>query len=158
MASNMNKNPLRRAKLSDDRKHRFQLSRIWDDDKPKVLFIMFNPSIANEKNDDPTTRRLIGFTKKFNYGGFLVGNLFTSITPFPKDIDTSIGISIKNLNILKNMLLEVDQVIYAWGSSIEEPNEFKKFISNPMCFGKNLNGTPKHPLYLSYNNKLVDYR
>ena len=58
MASNMNKNPLRRAKLSDDRKHRFQLSRIWDDDKPKVLFIMFNPSIANEKNDDPTTRRL----------------------------------------------------------------------------------------------------
>ena len=85
-------------------------------------------------------------------------NLFTYITPNPKTLDTSIGLTNKNLNVLENLVSKVDNVVYAWGSSIEEPKEFRKFIFNPMCFGKNLNGTPKHPLYLPSSSKIIKFR
>ena len=154
----MKNNILRNARFSNDKKHRYRLSRHWDLNKPEILYIMLNPSIGNESIDDPTIRRLLSFTKKFDYGGFFVGNLFTYITPNPKTLDTSIGITNKNLNVLTNLVSKADEVVYAWGNSIEEPNELKKLISNPMCFGKNLNGTPKHPLYLPSNSKIIKFR
>ena len=73
---------------------------------------MLNPSLADEKSDDPTIRRLISFTKKFNYGGFLVGNIyFLQLTPYPKelDMDNNLGISDKNLEKLLKLINEVDQ-------------------------------------------------
>ena len=154
----MENNILRNARFSNDKKHRYKLSRHWDLNKPQILYIMLNPSIGNENIDDPTIRRLLSFTRKFDYGGFFVGNLFTYITPNPKTLDTSIGLTNKNLNILHNLVSKVDNVVYAWGNSIEEPNEFKKFISGPMCFGKNLNGTPCHPLYLPSSSELESFR
>ena len=119
---------------------------------------MLNPSVADEKKDDPTIRRLISFTKKFNYGGFLVGNIFTTITPNPKEIDKSKGMSDKNFEKLLNLINKVDKIVYAWGNSVEEPQHLKELILSPKCFGKNLNGTPKHPLYLPKNSILIDYR
>lgn len=154
----MKNNILRNARFSNDKKHRYKLSRHWDLNKPEILYIMLNPSIGNESIDDPTIKRLLSFTRKFDYGGFFVGNLFTYITPNPKTLDTSIGLTNKNLNILHNLVSKVDKVVYAWGNSIEEPNEFKKFISGPMCFGKNLNGTPSHPLYLPSSSELESFR
>ena len=63
-----------------------------------------------------------------------------------------------NLKTIKNLVNKVDEVIYAWGNSIKEPQELKNLVKNPKCFGKNLNGTPKHPLYLSSNSKLIKFR
>ena len=73
----------RSADISSDKKERFSLSRIWDSKKPKVLYIMLNPSYADDEFDDPTIRRLISFSKKFEYGGFYVCLLYTS--PSPRD-------------------------------------------------------------------------
>ena len=39
----------RSADISSDRKERFSLSRIWDSKKPKVLYIMLNPSYADDE-------------------------------------------------------------------------------------------------------------
>ena len=149
---------IREAEFSIDKKERYSLKREWDKSKNKILYIMLNPSLADDKNDDPTIRRLINFTKKFNYGGFLVGNIFSTITPNPKEIDKSKGMSDKNFEKLLNLINKVDQIVYAWGNSVEEPQLLKELILSPKCFGKNLNGTPKHPLYLPKNSKLIDYR
>lgn len=149
----------RDALISNDKKHRYSLKRIWDNEKPKVLFIMLNPSLANNHKDDPTIRRLINFTKQLGYGGFYVGNLFSHITPYPKDLaDKDLSFSKKNLKEIRKMIALTKAVVYGWGNSFEEPDWLKKNVSKPKCFGKNKNQTPKHPLYLSYNNKLVDYR
>ncbi len=149
---------IREAEFSIDKKERYSLKREWDKSKNKILYIMLNPSLADDKNDDPTIRRLINFTKKFNYGGFLVGNIFTTITPNPKELDKSKGMSDKNFEELIKLINKVDQIVYAWGSSIEEPQLLKKLVLNPKCFGKNLNGTPKHPLYLPSQTKLINFR
>lgn len=149
---------IREAEFSIDKKERYSLKREWDKSKNKILYIMLNPSLADDKNDDPTIRRLINFTKKFNYGGFLVGNIFTTITPNPKELDKSKGMSDKNFEELIKLINKVDQIVYAWGSSIEEPQLLKKLVLNPKCFGKNLNGTPKHPLYVPSQTKLINFR
>ena len=149
---------IREAEFSIDKKERYSLKREWDKSKNKILYIMLNPSLADDKNDDPTIRRLISFTKKYNYGGFLVGNIFTTITPNPKEIDKSKGISDKNFEKLLKLINKVDQIVYAWGDNIEEPQLLKELVLNPKCFGKNLNGSPKHPLYLPSETKLINFR
>ena len=158
MALSIKNKILRKAKFSKDKKHRYELSRHWDLSKSDILFIMLNPSIASENIDDPTIKRLINFTKKFNYGGFFVANLFTYITPYSKTLDTSSGLTKLNLKTIKNFVNKAEEVVYAWGNSIKEPEELKNLVENPKCFGKNLNGTPKHPLYLSSNSKLIKFR
>ena len=40
------------AKFDFKNKYRLSLYIIWDDDIPKVFFIMYNPSIADKKNND----------------------------------------------------------------------------------------------------------
>ena len=149
---------IREAEFSIDKKERYSLKREWDKSKNKILYIMLNPSFADDKDDDPTIRRLINFTKKFNSGGFLVGNIFTTITPNPKELDKSKGMSDKNFEELIKLINKVDQIVYAWGSSVEEPQLLKKLVLNPKCFGKNLNGTPKHPLYLPSQTNLINFR
>ncbi|MDA9749333.1 MAG: DUF1643 domain-containing protein [Bacteroidota bacterium] len=149
---------IREAKISIDKKERYSLKREWDKSKNKILYIMLNPSLADDNNDDPTIRRLINFSKKFNYGGFLVGNIYSTISPNPKEVDKSDGISDKNLVELLKLINQVEEIVYAWGNNAYEPEFLKDLVSNPKCFGKNLNGSPKHPLYLPKNIQLISYR
>ena len=149
---------IREAKISIDKKERYSLKREWDKSKNKILYIMLNPSLADDNNDDPTIRRLINFSKKFNYGGFLVGNIYSTISPNPKEVDKSDGISDKNLVELLKLINQVEEIVYAWGNNAYEPEFLKDLVSNPKCFGKNLNGSPKHPLYLPSDSKLMSFR
>jgi len=148
----------RSADISNDKKDRFSLSRIWDSKKPKALYIMLNPSYADDESDDPTIRRLIFFSKKFKLGGFYVTNLFTQITPYPKELNMDNNSKKKNLKIISELIKKSDLIVYAWGNLVSEPIELRKLIESPLCFGINKNGTPKHPLYLRSDTKLQDFR
>ena len=75
-----------KAEFSLDGHFRYSLSRIWENKLPKVLFIMLNPSIANSKKNDPTIRKIISYSKSWGFGGLYVGNLYSHISPYPKDI------------------------------------------------------------------------
>ncbi len=148
----------RSADISNDKKDRFSLSRIWDSKKPKALYIMLNPSYADDESDDPTIRRLIFFSKKFKFGGFYVTNLFTQITPYPKELNLDNNSKKKNLKIISELIKKSDLIVYAWGNLVSEPIQLRKLIESPLCFGINKNGTPKHPLYLRSDTKLQDFR
>ena len=146
------------ADISNDKKERFSLSRIWDSKKPKALYIMLKPSYADNESDDPTIRRLIFFSKKFKLGGFYVTNLFTQINPYPKELNMDNNSKKKNLKIISELIKKSDLIVYAWGNLVSEPIELRKLIESPLCFGINKNGTPKHPLYLRSDTKLQDFR
>ena len=148
----------RSADISNDKKDRFSLSRIWDSKKPKALYIMLNPSYADDESDDPTIRRLIFFSKKFKFGGFYVTNLFSQITPYPKELNMDNKSKKKNLKIISELIKKSDLIVYAWGNLVSEPIELRKLIESPLCFGINKNGTPRHPLYLRSDTKLQDFR
>jgi len=137
---------------------RYSLWRIWNQDLPKILYIMLNPSIANQFEDDSTVRRLNYFTKKFGFGGFYVGNIYPHITPFPNVLySLNLTYSKKNYFYLNSMIEKSAKIVFAWGNCKENPLWIENMVKAPLCFGHNKNGSPKHPLYLPKNTRLISF-
>jgi hypothetical protein len=140
---------------------RYLLWRKWNDAKPKVLFIGLNPSKADGANDDPTTKRIIAHSKRFGFGGCFMMNCFTQIATNPKDLGPS-GDWQQNLKWLDIVTPFCSEVIFAWGrhdliKRLARDTYFEKRFPYASCMGKNLDGSPKHPLYLSYSCKLHSF-
>ncbi len=144
----------RGAEISECGYYRYQLWRIWNTKLPKVLFIMLNPSKADAKEDDPTIKRCIGFTKSWGYGGFYVGNLFAYRSTSPKGLlsaDDAFGKF--NSYHLKEMAKKCDLVVCAWGNApILKKMKYYPILDHITAPKHYLelakDGTPKHPLYL----------
>ena len=137
------------ALISQDNKYRYQLSRIWDEEKPMVLFIMLNPSTADADVDDPTIRRVVNFAKSWGYGGIYVGNLYAFRSSDPKtlrDVDDPIGED--NIQHIQFLIGLTERVIYAWGNNKKEPEWLRDLVERPYCIDISKKGIPKHPLYL----------
>ena len=103
-----------------DGNYRYLLRREWDDSKGKLVFIMLNPSLADDKEDDPTTKRCIYFAKKFGYGSLEIVNLFAHITPYPRDLRTlnkNDAIGSENDNYIISALNSANKIIAAWGEN-----------------------------------------
>lgn len=144
------------AELSGNK--RYRLWRVWESKKPFLFYILLNPSTGDHQKDDPTLKRLRYFSAKFGFGGFYVGNLYPWITPNPKQLyQKDLSIDPHNIYHLKQMHQCCNSTVYAWGNNEIEPHYLKNFIIDPLCFGFNKNGTPKHPLYLPNSSELVQY-
>lgn len=159
---------IKQACLSSCEQYRYELRRIWDEDKPKVLFIMLNPSIADSDVDDPTIRRCIGYAKDWGFGGILVGNLFAYRSTDPNGLlKVQDPIGDDNIWHIKNMYKETETVVCAWGNNniverlekkIEHDYRPLSFIKSDLhCLEISNNGTPKHPLQLKKELKLIYY-
>lgn len=147
------------AKFSNCGKYRYQLREIWDPEKPLVLWLLMNPSVACIEYSDPTLRRTGIFSRSWGYGGQLVGNILgyrsTDKNGLLK-VDDPIGPQ-NNKNILE-MAKEAKMIILAYG---QPPKKFwdrgKEVVglldNHPnLCYLKlSQNGTPVHPLYLPAN-------
>jgi hypothetical protein len=143
------------AIFSSCKKHRLQLWREWDSNLPKVLFIMLNPSTADDQQDDPTLRRCIDFAKQWGYGGLYVGNLYSLRAVDPKTLLKVSKFSHRdNYKHLVNMVQQCQLVVYAWGNypiikKLGIPlNVFNHLEQKLYCIALSKTGTPKHPLYL----------
>src|SRR5690606_11273664 len=60
------------AEFSPCRTYRYALWRIWDEQRPTVTWVMLNPSTADEQADDPTIRRVLGFTRAWGAGSAVI--------------------------------------------------------------------------------------
>ena len=137
---------------------RYRLWRIWAEDQPLVLFLLLNPSIGDATKDDPTIKRLIFFAQAQGYGGFYLGNLYAHMTPYPKELPQfNLYTERKNKHHIQNMLLLCQDVVFAWGNHGQLPQWLSALVENPLCFGQNKNGSPKHPLYLAKSTRLVPF-
>src|SRR5215469_5352787 len=65
----------RDAVVSADGLYRYELFRRWADG-PIATWVMLNPSTADAKTDDPTIRRVMGFSTGFGCGACVVVNLY----------------------------------------------------------------------------------
>jgi len=150
------------AVISGCEQYRYRLWRVWDANKPKVLFIMLNPSTADADNDDPTIRRLIGFSTSWGYGGFEVCNLFAYRTPKPfliRTVKDPIGPE-NDMHIL-TAANDTDRIVCGWGNhgnymnrDIDVHAKLSTYDYVMYCLGKTRSGLPKHPLYLHADSKL----
>ena len=142
------------AEFSSCRNYRYALWRIWDRDKPKIMFIGLNPSTANELTDDPTIRRVKTMAKNWGYGGVYMANLFAFVTPYPDELAKCLDPIGENDLWLHKIAMQCSETIFAWGSFKEAQERAKKVIQmfpNAKALHINKNGSPKHPLYVAGN-------
>jgi hypothetical protein len=140
------------ATISDDKKYRYSLYRIWDDELPKVAIVGLNPSTADENFDDPTIKRCIEFVKNWGYGGFYMLNLFAYRATDPNELSkVNDPVGKDNEKFILETISKVDKVICAWGNGGNYLNQNIKILSlinSPYCLKINQSGEPSHPLYL----------
>jgi hypothetical protein len=150
------------AVFSPDRVYRYRLSRIWDRSVRPAVFIMLNPSTADEITDDATIRRCKGYAHAWHYGGIVVVNLFAYRATDPAELkkaDNPIGGPDNDRHIIE-ACEDSAIVVCAWG--VHGTYKARDEDVLRMLFSLNLtphylqlsgNGSPRHPLYLSASLK-----
>jgi len=153
------------AVWSRDKKHRYWLTRPLAETGPTMVICMQNPSKASADDSDPTVTRVIGFAKREGIGKLIVVNMGAGVATDPKDfLKMEDPVGSQNLEILKDVGLEADLAVGAWGALSKRHRELfrlglgvvKKW-KDLKCFGKTDSGHPRHPLYLPADAPLVRF-
>lgn len=166
------------AVFSVDGRHRYALwrpiqHRVRDvvalDDFARVLFLMLNPSTADEFANDPTVARCVDYADRWGFGGLWVANLFSWRGTDPMSLvhaleaghDPSGGEA--NEGAIASLANDAKLVICAWGNGpgrrvFERKLEKRaravvaklRLAGVPtFCLGEPTGkGHPNHPLYL----------
>ncbi len=149
------------AVFSADGVYRYHLDRIIDSvGSGEMLFVMLNPSTADEVEDDPTIRRCKGFTKREGLGKLAVVNLYAYRATDPKELKrVSDPIGPENDAWLERASEEADITVAAWGANADlfRSTQVKKLLHNPKHLGLTKAGYPRHPLYLKSDTELTDW-
>jgi hypothetical protein len=151
----------RGAVLSEDRRYRYVLWRRWDPGLPQMVWILLNPSTADERADDQTLRKCVGFAQQFKQGGIQIVNLFAWRSRHPNELQMvadPIGPE-NDTHILKTLGDNPGLVMAGWGADrfarrrAEAVTAMVK-VAHPRltirCLGRGVAGTPTHPLFVPY--------
>ncbi|RVK60561.1 DUF1643 domain-containing protein [Sinorhizobium meliloti] len=151
------------AILSECGAYRYRLERQWDGDKPKIAFLMLNPSTADASQDDPTLRRCISFARAWGFGGLIIGNLFALRSTDPKALyDHPDPIGPDNDQHILAIAKSARKIVCAWGThgnlhdrgrEIAERLEFFDLFALKVT----ADGQPGHPLYLAADTQPKSY-
>lgn len=133
-----------------------------------VQFIGLNPSTADEKIDDPTIRRCVGFSKAWGFGALCMTNAFAFRETQPKLMmlqkfpETSPNEVMTNMDYLSHIGFAAGLVVAAWGKDgnhLKQQDRIRTYFKGAKIklhhLGLNGDGTPKHPLYLKKTTQPV---
>jgi hypothetical protein len=154
--------PERDAVISDCGRYRYLLRRTWDARRPRVLFVMLNPSSADAEIDDPTIRSCIRLSKSLGYGSFEVVNLFAFRSTQPDELQRAADpIGPNNDASIERAIARCDLHVCAWGAhpmAERRATRVRQLIRSHrpavFCLGKTKAGAPKHPLYIESGTPL----
>lgn len=157
------------AILSDDREYRYRLWRVWDFTKPRACYIMLNPSTADETKDDATIRVCKGRAIRLGMGGIDVVNLFALRSTQPQALyGHPAPIShpaepLRSSDLLIEAATQAGIVICAWGTHGKLRDRGRNVLIDLKGRGiaahairLNADGSPAHPLRISYDEPLKD--
>ncbi len=149
---------LSEAVYSECDRYRYALSRVWDTDGRRVLYIMLNPSKATELANDPTIERCERRARALGYGGFRVCNLFGLRETDPARLKRARHPEgPDNMAQIETALDWTDDVLCAWGVHGVHRDQSAAvlglLVRSPkpkLVLGLTKGGHPRHPLYISY--------
>lgn len=156
------------ATFSEDRRHRFRLTRRITENvcaTRAVLFVMLNPSTADAFANDPTVRRCIGYATAWGFDALRVGNIFSLRSTDPRalyaDPADATGGEENDRSILE-MAKGASLVVCAWGvhGALARRGErigamLRDARVMPFVLGETKKGHPMHPLYLKADLKPI---
>lgn len=146
------------AEFSPCGRYRYSLTRVWDRERPTILFIGLNPSTADAEKNDTTIRRCIGFARSWRFGGLIVCNLFALRSTDPRVLRVAADpVGPGNAAAIRRACGMAGRVVVAWGvhGRLHRRDEHVlAMIERPFCLGVTQDGSPRHPLYLSVRTRL----
>lgn len=152
------------AIFTDDHTHRVYLWRKWKKEGPWVMFIGLNPSTADERINDPTVRRCMGFAERWGYSGMFMCNVFTLVSTDPKKLNTEVPITTGAHLAMKVIRNKCEKAIACWGNLVTQvragEGQIERIVNDlsPLhCLGMTKQGYPRHPLYVPYSSQLIEY-
>lgn len=141
--------------------YRYCLIRRRDDTMNDLNRILLNPSTADAHQDDPTIRKVIQFSKQFGYWWCKVYNLFALRSTDPSQLKIHKNpIGSENDKYLQSIPYD-QKIMFAWWNHWSLYDRSKKVIEmmkdyNIWYLDLNNSWEPKHPLYVSYDAKIID--
>ena len=159
------------AILSDCRRYRYYLQRSWHETRPRLCFIMLNPSTADETHNDATIKSCMGRGAAMGFGGIDIVNLFALRSTNPKGLYpldvlpvSEPGIPWKNDGIIERVTQAAGTVICAWGKHGQHLHRDRIVLQRLRALGVstwalklNSDGSPGHPLYIPYTRKPIPF-
>ncbi len=138
--------------------YRYALTRTWDADGRRVLFVMLNPSTATELQNDPTVERCERRARALGFGAFRVCNIFAFRATDPKVMRAQADpVGPGNDAAIRDGAEWANTLVCAWGTHGAHLNRGSDVANLLGHTGKPLfhlglskDGHPKHPLYIAY--------
>lgn len=149
------------ALYSDCETYRYALTRVWEPDGKRILFVMLNPSKATEVQNDPTIERCERRARALGYGAFRAVNIFALRETDPHKMRKHAAPEgPDNQSVLIESCSWADTVLAAWGTHGEHLGQGPKTEAllfdhcDQIChFGLTKHGHPRHPLYIAYSQQ-----
>jgi hypothetical protein len=151
----------RGAEISGD--YRYSLTRTWDPLGTRAVWVCLNPSVATEHQDDPTVRKVVGFSRRWGHGATEIVNLYAYRATDPADLARAgRPIGPENDGHIREALRRAHVVVCAWGAREARdslrPDAIRRMLReariNALCLGRAKGGQPMHPLMLAYETPL----
>jgi hypothetical protein len=154
------------AIFSDCLLYRYRLWRYWDRTKPHLVFLMLNPSTADELKNDPTVERCEVRARTMGFGGLEVVNIFAYRATDPGQmLSQKDPIGPDNNQAILDAIKGSGMVVCAWGNHGGHLNRGKEVATMlreykiPLyCLKTSQGGHPGHPLYIGYGVKPVVWK
>jgi hypothetical protein len=146
--------------------YRYLLWRTWDASRPHALWILLNPSMADERIDDPTLRHCKAFTTSWRFGGLEIVNLFALRTPYPRDLYQAANpVGEENDQYIIAAVRRATCIILAWGAHGSYRQRDRAVLAlikthtalAPYCLGATRSNSPRHPLYIARNKQPIPF-
>jgi len=144
--------------------YRYSLWRAWSAHYPRIVFVMLNPSTADEKKNDPTIRRCIEFARAWKFGSIEVVNLFAYRATNYKDLfNVSDPVGAENNRFILQAIERCSNVVLGWGTRgmlLDRDRQVMSLLAGRndlYCLGITKNGQPRHPLYVKGNACLISF-
>jgi hypothetical protein len=142
------------ALYSDCDRYRYGLSRIWDEERPPVLFIMLNPSTATERANDPTIHRCETRARGMGAGGVLIANLYGWRATRPAELRRARDpVGDANDGVIRAYHARAGLTVAAWGvhgGRDGRGRDLARRLGALHHLGLTKHGHPRHPLYVPY--------
>ncbi|MBL4916951.1 DUF1643 domain-containing protein [Szabonella alba] len=144
------------AQYSACGQYRYALTRIWQPDAPRLLWVMLNPSTASELRNDPTVARCENRARAGGFGGFRVVNLFAFRATAPADLRRAADpTGPDNDAAIATAATWAYVILCAWGMHGDWQGRGAAVAARLRRAGHALHhlgltqaGAPRHPLYL----------
>lgn len=149
------------AMLDVTRRYRYQLWRSWDESRPRAVFILLNPSTADEQIDDRTVLKCVRFAKRWGCGSAWLCNVFAWRAPHPDELlQVADPVGPENDDwIVRTATPDggpLPVVVCGWGPTVEQLGRRDRHVLEllraagvtPHYLRLTKGGHPEHPLYL----------